>query len=152
MEGLCKLCFSHFIGAVDGAHIQISPAKGQVAEYINRKQTTSVLLQGTMDHTGRFPDIEVSYSGRNHVSKQSVLCIATNASVFVPFNPTITGWCSIPHLWVAHEALRWAWRSAENALWSLPFSHTEHGGWWGRHQTGWCCLHGGPLTWSRGEK
>lgn len=51
-----------------------------------------------------------------------------DADVFVPCNLTITVggikicthththhhcWCSIPHTWMAHEALQWAWGSAE---------------------------------------
>lgn len=93
IEDFCKLGFPHYIGAVDKMHIQRGPPKGQVVEYINGKQTFSVLLQGATDHTRRFIDIEVSYSRRNHnayVFEYSTLCIAMDAGVFMPFNRTTT--------------------------------------------------------------
>lgn len=90
MEGFCKVRFPYCIESVDRTHFQISPLKSLAKEYINRKQTFSVLVQWTTDHTGRFIDIEIGYSRRNHdacVFKQSTLCIAMDCWLFCAIKP-----------------------------------------------------------------
>ncbi|XP_054843582.1 putative nuclease HARBI1 [Eublepharis macularius] len=93
MSGFQKLGFPHCIGAVDGTHVAICKFKGRGREYINRKKFNSILIQGTVDHTGRFIDAEVGWSGRNHdafVFVNSAICTAMDAGVFVPGNPSLT--------------------------------------------------------------
>ncbi|XP_054843560.1 uncharacterized protein LOC129335133 [Eublepharis macularius] len=90
--GFQQLGFPHCIGAVDGTHIAICQFKGRGHEYSNRKKFNSILIQGTVDHTRRFIDVEVGWSGRNHVLvfANSVICEAMDAGVFVPGNPCLT--------------------------------------------------------------
>lgn len=66
MEGFAKLRCPQCIGAVDGIHILIKPPRSQAAEHVNRKSTYSILMQGTMDHSGHFINIKIGYSGWNH--------------------------------------------------------------------------------------
>lgn len=105
MEGFARLGFPHCIGAVDGTHITIKPPRAYAAEYINKKHYISILLQGTTDHTGRFIAVELGFGGRGHdslVFKQSALCAAMDAGLFVPGNPTITiSGVSVPPLVLA---------------------------------------------------
>ncbi|XP_015276416.1 PREDICTED: putative nuclease HARBI1 [Gekko japonicus] len=93
MDGFAKLGFPHCIGAIDGCHIQIRAPVHQSGEYINRKGFFSMLLQGTMDHSGRFINVRVGHSGKNHdayVFRSSNLFMAMDRVFFVPGNPTVT--------------------------------------------------------------
>ncbi|XP_061486131.1 uncharacterized protein LOC133386491 [Rhineura floridana] len=93
MNGFLKMGFPQVVGVVDGCHIPIMAPAGQGEEYINRKGFYSILLQGTCDHTGRFINIEVGWSGRNHdsfVFHNSAIFQAMDAGLFVPGNPSIT--------------------------------------------------------------
>ena len=55
--------FPQCVGAVDGTHIPIISPN---ADYYNRKGWHSVILQGTVDHTGRFIVVYVGWPGRVH--------------------------------------------------------------------------------------
>ncbi|XP_061464216.1 uncharacterized protein LOC133376326 [Rhineura floridana] len=93
MDGFMRMGFPQVIGVVDGCHIPIMAPAGQGKEYINCKGFYSILLQGTCDHTGRFINIEVGWSGQNHdsfVFRNSAIFQAMDAGVFVPGNPTTT--------------------------------------------------------------
>ncbi|XP_077182266.1 M-phase inducer phosphatase 3 isoform X3 [Paroedura picta] len=93
MDGFARLGFPHCFAAVDGSHIPIRAPGGSIKEYGNRKDFCSVLLQGTVDFSGRFIDAEVGWSGRRHdalVFRESNLRKAMDEGVFVPGNPTAT--------------------------------------------------------------
>ncbi|XP_054845619.1 uncharacterized protein LOC129336516 [Eublepharis macularius] len=92
MDGFAAMGFLHCIGAIDGTHIPISAPGGSPEQYGNRKKFSSMLLQGTVDHTGRFLDVEIGWSGKNHdafVFKNSCICAAMDNGSFVPGNPTL---------------------------------------------------------------
>ncbi|XP_062980919.1 uncharacterized protein LOC134397858 [Elgaria multicarinata webbii] len=87
-----ELGFPHCVGAVDGSHIPIQSPIHQASENINRKDDYSMILQGTCDHKGRFINVEIGWSGKNHdayVFANSGLCETMDAGVFVPTHPTI---------------------------------------------------------------
>ena len=51
-----------------------------------------MVLQGTTDHRGRFINVEVGWSGKNHdayIFTNSALCEMMDAEAFVPNHPTI---------------------------------------------------------------
>ncbi|XP_077200400.1 uncharacterized protein LOC143840802 [Paroedura picta] len=93
MDGFGCLGFPRCIGAVDGCHIPIRAPGRRYDEYGNRKGFCSVILQGTVDHTGRFIDAEAGWGGRRNdafVFQQSNLRVAMDAGAYVPGNPTVT--------------------------------------------------------------
>ncbi|XP_061444600.1 uncharacterized protein LOC133366007 [Rhineura floridana] len=108
MDGFEKMGFPHCIAAVGSCHIPIIAPMGQAADYINHKGFFSIHLQGATDHTGRFIDVEIGWSGKTHdafVFMNSALCKAMDAGVFVPGNPTITlNGVQIPPLVLADAA------------------------------------------------
>nr|XP_056712180.1 uncharacterized protein LOC130483444 [Euleptes europaea] len=108
MAGFAELGMPHCVGAIDGCHIPINNPKGVVEEYGNRKNFSSMLLQGTVDHSGRFIDAETGWAGRNNdagVFTQSNLCRAMDSGCFVPGNPVITlDGVSVPALMIADGA------------------------------------------------
>ena len=53
-------------GVVDGTHIPIVSPVQYPADYFNRKRWHSILMQGTVNHLGRFIDIYIGWSGRVH--------------------------------------------------------------------------------------
>ncbi|XP_077188605.1 endonuclease 8-like 2 isoform X1 [Paroedura picta] len=108
MDGFAHLGFPHCIGAIDGMHILIRAPGGRIDEYGNCKKNCSILLQGTVDHSGRFINAEVGWRGQTQdvlVFQDSTLCTAMDAGVFVPGNPTmdING-VQVPALMVAGGA------------------------------------------------
>ena len=58
--------FPQCVGAVDGTHIPIISPQDCPADYYNRKGWHSIILQGTVDHAGRFIDVYVGWPGRVH--------------------------------------------------------------------------------------
>lgn len=93
IDGFAKLGFSHCVGAIGGWHVQIVAPPKSFDAYINRKSYHSMVMQGTVDHKGKFINISIGWSGRHldsHVFKQSYLLEAMEAGVFVPGNPTRT--------------------------------------------------------------
>ncbi|XP_054846385.1 putative nuclease HARBI1 [Eublepharis macularius] len=92
MDGFSALGFPHCVGAIDGSHIPICAPGGSPEQYGNRKNFSSILLQGTVDHRGRFIDTEIGWSGKNHdafVLRNSAICAAMDAGTFVPGNPCL---------------------------------------------------------------
>ena len=58
--------FPQCIGAVDGTHIPIISLQQCPTDYYNRKGWHSIILQGTVDHAGRFIDMYVGCPGQVH--------------------------------------------------------------------------------------
>ncbi len=58
--------FPQCAGAVDGTHIPIISPVEFPADYYNRKGFHSILMQGTVNHMGRFMDINIGWPGRVH--------------------------------------------------------------------------------------
>ncbi|CAG5037358.1 unnamed protein product [Parnassius apollo] len=58
--------FPGIVGAIDGCHIQIKQPPHNAHDFYNRKETHSVILQGTCDHTGKFTDVLIGRPGRCH--------------------------------------------------------------------------------------
>ncbi|XP_060094422.1 uncharacterized protein LOC132571642 [Heteronotia binoei] len=92
-RGFSRLGFPWCIAALDGCHVAIRAPAGQADEYINRKHFFSIILQATVDHTGRFTDVVIGYSGKCHdayVLRSSNLIDLMDAGEWVPGNPTLT--------------------------------------------------------------
>ena len=58
--------FPQCVGAVDGSHIPIVSPHQCPADFYNRKGWHSIILQGTVDHAGRFIDVYVGWPGCVH--------------------------------------------------------------------------------------
>nr|XP_060616462.1 uncharacterized protein LOC132766115 [Anolis sagrei ordinatus] len=87
MAGFADLGFPHCIGAIGGIHIPVRPP---VRRADDQKNSDSIVLQGTTDHTGRFINIEVGCSGRNrdaHLFRSSAIYQAMEEGAFVLGNP-----------------------------------------------------------------
>nr|XP_012153568.1 PREDICTED: putative nuclease HARBI1 [Megachile rotundata] len=54
------------IGAIDGTHIPVLPPADGYRDYINRKGWPSIILQGLVDHTLRFRNINCHAPGSAH--------------------------------------------------------------------------------------
>ncbi|KAM6471782.1 uncharacterized protein PHA67_002021 [Liasis olivaceus] len=108
MDGFGQMGFPHCVGAIDDCRVPICAPTGQGYEYTSHKEMLSFFLQGTVDHSGRFTNIEVGWSGKNHEDftfGMSSICEAMDSGAFVPSNPTIMlGGVLIPPLILADEA------------------------------------------------
>lgn len=108
MDGFQKKGFPHCVGAIDGTHIAVCPPLGREEEYLDRKQGYSITVQGTVDHRGRFIDVELGHTGRSHDSyifRHSALWHAMDEGYFVPGNPTINiSGLSVPPLIIGDGA------------------------------------------------
>ena len=58
--------FPQCVGAVDGTHIPIISPQDCPADYYNGKEWHSIILQGVVDHEGRFIDVYIGWPGRVH--------------------------------------------------------------------------------------
>ncbi|XP_042326176.1 protein ANTAGONIST OF LIKE HETEROCHROMATIN PROTEIN 1-like isoform X1 [Sceloporus undulatus] len=93
MAGFERLGFPQVVGAIDGCHIPIIAPAHEGAQYINRKQTHSMILQATCDHNGIFLDLFTGFAGSNHdtfLLKESPIYHALKAGIYVPGRPTVT--------------------------------------------------------------
>ena len=61
-----KLGFPQCAGVVDGTHIPITSPEECPADYFHCKGWHSILMQGMVDHMGRFTDIYIGWPGRVH--------------------------------------------------------------------------------------
>ncbi|XP_077187042.1 uncharacterized protein LOC143834261 [Paroedura picta] len=92
IDGFGSLGFPHCIGAIDGMHLLTRSWGKKLDKQGNLRKYSSVLLQGTVDHTGRFVDVEVGWSGPDQAASaflNSALCTAMDAGAYVPGNPTL---------------------------------------------------------------
>ena len=69
LSGFARKGFPQCAGAIDGCHILIEAPQYCPADYHNRKGWHSIILQGLVDHTGCFTDINVGWPGRVHDSR-----------------------------------------------------------------------------------
>ena len=58
--------FSRVAGAIDGCHIRVKPPSQDAACYINRKLFYSIQLQAVCDHTAKYIDVCVGFTGSVH--------------------------------------------------------------------------------------
>ncbi|KAJ8367962.1 hypothetical protein SKAU_G00079900 [Synaphobranchus kaupii] len=61
--------FSTAVGAIDGCQVRVKPPHTDSQCYLNRKLFFSIQLQAVCDHTGKFLDIFVGYTGSVHDSR-----------------------------------------------------------------------------------
>ena len=54
------------IGAIDGCHIPIASPAMNRTDYYNRKGWYSMILQGVVDHSYRFIDVNIGWPGSVH--------------------------------------------------------------------------------------
>lgn len=66
MNSFAALGFLYHRGAFDRCHIPIRATICQGNENVNRKEFFIVLLQGTVDHRGRFIKANIGQIGKNH--------------------------------------------------------------------------------------
>ncbi|XP_060118351.1 uncharacterized protein LOC132589622 [Heteronotia binoei] len=93
MQAFVTMGFPNCVGAVDGCHILIHAPPRLSDNYINRKRFYSILLQGTVDHTGCFTDVVIGYSGKCHDAYFlwcSNLIDLMDSGDWVPGNPMVT--------------------------------------------------------------
>ncbi|XP_077186774.1 uncharacterized protein LOC143834080 [Paroedura picta] len=101
MEGFAEMGFPNCVGVVDKTHIPIicTVRKGTG---VSQKGFFPMSMQGTVDHRGRFIDIELSWCGKEKDAsffRNLTLCEAMDQRAFVPGNPTMTlGGVEIPPL------------------------------------------------------
>ena len=67
--GLQKKGFPQCAGTINGCHIPIEAPQNCLADYHNRKGWHSIILQGLVENTGCFTDINVGWPGRVHDSR-----------------------------------------------------------------------------------
>ena len=69
--------FPQCAGVVDGCHIPIISPSVYPADFYNRKGWHSIILQGTVDHQGRFIDVNIGWPGRVHDAR-----VFSNSSLY----------------------------------------------------------------------
>ena len=65
------------VGAIDGCHIPVASPAMSRTDYYNRKGWYSVILQGVVDHSYRFIDINVGWPGSVHDAR-----VLSQSSIF----------------------------------------------------------------------
>ncbi|XP_048343630.1 putative nuclease HARBI1 [Sphaerodactylus townsendi] len=93
MEGFAQLGFPQCVGAIDGCHIPIRNPSDAPVDYINRRNSPSIVLMAVCDHKGRFFDVEIGPPGRSydaHIFRDCHLTHAMDRGEFFPGNPTLT--------------------------------------------------------------
>ena len=151
-----ELGFPQCVGAVDGTHIPIISPQKCPADYYNRKGWHSIILQGTVDHAGRFIDIYVGWPGRVHdarvFSNSSLYHRGQSSTLFPNLKESISG-KDIPLVLIgdpAYPLLKWLMKafpdngrlSCEQKVFNYRLSRArvvvEHS--YGRLKGRWRCL------------
>ena len=94
------------VGAIDGCHILISPAMNRT-DYYNRKGWYSMILQGVVDHSYCFMDINVGWPGSvhdAHVFAQSALYRNITKNHLFPDKPMSIDGVKIPRYPIGDSA------------------------------------------------
>ncbi|XP_048345372.1 protein ANTAGONIST OF LIKE HETEROCHROMATIN PROTEIN 1-like [Sphaerodactylus townsendi] len=92
MEGFAEMGFPNCVGVVDTTHIPLI-CTFRKGTSVSQKGFFPMSMQGTVDHRGRFIDIELSWCGKDKDASffQTLgLCEAMDQGSFVPGNPTMT--------------------------------------------------------------
>ena len=58
--------FNRVVGSIDGCHVRVKPPSQDADCYLNRKLFYSVQFQAVVDHTAKFIDVCVGYTGSVH--------------------------------------------------------------------------------------
>ncbi|XP_072033585.1 uncharacterized protein [Amphiura filiformis] len=143
-------------GAIDGTHIPIIAPEKDHADYHNRKQFHSIILQGVCDHQYRFIDINVGWPGRVHDARvfrhSSIVDAGQNGLLFPETTENISG-VDIPIMIIgdpAYPLLRWLMKgyrdngrlTPEQKLFNFTLSRNRMviEGTYGRLKGRWRCL------------
>nr|XP_056723371.1 uncharacterized protein LOC130493615 [Euleptes europaea] len=101
MEGFAEMGFPNCVGVMDRTHIPIISTVRKGTS-VSQKGFFPMSMQGTVDHRGRFIDIELSWCGKDKDAsffRNLALCEAMDQGSFVPGNPAMTlGDVEIPPL------------------------------------------------------
>ena len=95
------------IGAIDGCHIPISSPAMNRTDYYNRKGWYSMILQGVVDHSYRFIDINIGWPGSVHdarVLSHSSLYKKITEENYLPHDPMSVGGVDIPLFLIGDSA------------------------------------------------
>ena len=95
------------VGAIDGCHIPISSPAMNRTDYYNRKGWYSMILQGVVDHSYCFMDINVGWPGSVHdarVFAQSALYQNITENHLLPDKPMSVGGVRIPLYMICDSA------------------------------------------------
>ena len=109
--------FPQCVGAVDGSHIPIISPQDCPADYYNRKGWHSVILQGTVDHAGRFIDVYVGWPGRVHdaqVFANSSLYRRGQSNMLFPDQRELIAGRDIPLVLLGDPLLPWLMKAFPN--------------------------------------
>ena len=72
-----KWGFPQCAGVVDGTHIPIVSPQVYPADYFNRKDWHSIIIQGTVNHLGVFVDVYIGWPGHVHDA-----CVFSNSTLY----------------------------------------------------------------------
>uniref|UniRef100_A0A671WXN9 DDE Tnp4 domain-containing protein n=1 Tax=Sparus aurata TaxID=8175 RepID=A0A671WXN9_SPAAU len=82
--------FSRVVGSIDGCHVRVKPPANDADCYLNLKLFYSVQLQAVVDHTAKFIDVCVGYTGSVHDSR-----VLKNSPLYTEKQYPPPGYCLI---------------------------------------------------------
>ncbi|XP_034741089.1 protein ALP1-like [Etheostoma cragini] len=81
--------FPH-VGSIDGCHVRVTPPAEDAACYLNRKIFYSVQFQAVCDHTAKFIDVFIGFSGSAHDAR-----VLKNSPLYYQHRYPPPGFCLI---------------------------------------------------------